>query len=189
MALGHVDAEGDINALDASLGEEERICVKYYEHCRQSLLASHDWGFATKQVALTLTSLTPVDTRWAYAYQYPSDCVRFTRVINTADADDKVKFVVTRDATEGKVILTNTEDALGEYVIDISDASEFDPLFVETLSWWLAFHIATPLTGSADKRNTAMRTYLQVTPAASAKDANEAEDQRDDAASWIEARA
>lgn len=189
LALSHVDSEGTIEDLDPGLGEEERVCNLFYSICRRQVLSSHPWGFATKQVALSLSTLTtPVDTRWEYAYQYPSDCLKFERLINVADPDVKLPHkVINHDGD--KVILTNEEDALGEYIIDVTDVTRFDPMFEMSLSYWLAAHIATPLTGSEQKRQNALTMYAQVHPGTKAKDANEDTDPSDEEVSWIKARA
>lgn len=189
LALTNANAEGSIEALDPTLGEEERVCSLWYEPLRRQLITRHPWSFATKQLALTDTGGTPVDTRWAYMYQYPSDCYYMQRIINVADPDTPIDFVVIRDETNKKVILTNQDEALGEYTIDVTDPAEFDPQFVLVLSWWIAAHIAKPLTGSDDARDHAVRMFSNLMPVQQAKDANEKQDTTTHDASWIDARA
>jgi len=188
LALSHVDSEGIIEDLDPTLGEEERVCSLFYDVLRKQLLTSHAWSFATEMVSLTLTTHTPLDTRWAYAYQYPGRCLKFNRIVNQADPDTKIPYIIMRDTTEIQLILTNEQNAIGEYIIDIEDPNEFDATFELALSWLIASHIATPLTGSSDKRQHALNMYAGLLPVAKIKDANEIEDQPEPQASWIDAR-
>ena len=70
MALGYI-AKSRITSLTDST-EEARQCNLYYDHLRQQLLTSYNWGFAKRVSALALVSDT---TMFGYDYVYALSCV------------------------------------------------------------------------------------------------------------------
>lgn len=47
----------------------------FYGTLRDNLLSSYPWRFCLGAVELAQLTNTPIDTRWAYAYQLPTDCL------------------------------------------------------------------------------------------------------------------
>jgi len=88
LALSHIRV-GSINALtEASIQAQQ--CKLLYPILRDSVLENAPWQFATRIVSLA--ELTDVEVfNFAYAYQYPSDCLKIKRLIlnwETINRDD-----------------------------------------------------------------------------------------------------
>jgi len=79
--------------------------------------------------------------RWEFAYTYPSNCVAMNLVYNegTANKSKGEDFrEVYDDVNNAKIIVTNCEDALGEYTFDLEDTTLYDAVFIKVFSYILA---------------------------------------------------
>lgn len=192
QALANIKAEALIETLDESVddSEEVRYCNIYYDQLRKQVLRDHEWGCATRYVTLTLTNTTPLDTRWNYMYQRPSGYLRIQKIVNPADANVKIEYEQENHETEGRVILTNQEDAIAKMTIDLEDVSEFDDDLFNALSWLLASHIAGPIGAGSNWATKALQMYNSMVGTAEATDSNEQEDGHSGevVASWTSAR-
>ena len=150
----------------------------FYDCARKSLLRAADWRFATTKKPLVLLGtvenalLHPTDLsyqdvlpQWAYTYAYPTDCVRFRKVFNTHTYDNITPwndrtigdhtgrvalFEVARSPQTNQLCVgTNYADAWAEFTFNITDETQFDDMFQDTLGWTLAAELAIPL--SCDK--------------------------------------
>jgi hypothetical protein len=77
-ALSNIGNSRSINSLTEA-SKEAGQCSLHFDSCRDAALADFDWNFATKRLALADTNNPPPD--WAYAYQYPTDCLRITEIM------------------------------------------------------------------------------------------------------------
>lgn len=87
--------------------------------------------------------------RWSLAYTYPSNCLAMNLVYNegTINKSKGEPYVETYDSVNNaKVILTDCEDALGEYTFDLSDTTIWDSVFCAIFSLKLAEHMSPALT-------------------------------------------
>ena len=81
---------GSINNLDEG-SIQAQVCKLKYPVMRDRLLKESPWGFNHKIKALSV--LTTEVFNWAYAYQYPTDCLKINRLVGAyeelanADAD------------------------------------------------------------------------------------------------------
>lgn len=134
--------------------KQARIALRLYGQTRDDLLREQDWGFAERNVALTLlktaptggyfppttwngTSYPPIP--WIYEYQYNSDMIK-VRSIKPApliipDFDPQpVTFRIENDnyfSTPKKVILCNVQNAICTYTGQITDMTTWEPSFTE----------------------------------------------------------
>ena len=69
FALSKLGRKSNIESLTEDSAEAGEVNL-WYDFCLDMALASYDWSFARKRVALATHSST-VPTEWAYAYQYP----------------------------------------------------------------------------------------------------------------------
>lgn len=148
IALGHLK-QRPITAI-TDLSVQAQVANLYYESARKETLRGHDWSFATVAEDLALVAnYTPTDN-WFYAYAYPANCLALWHVynngtVNKTSGDD---FRVLYDPTNGqKVVVSNTEDGIGEYTYDLSDTSMYDANFVTAFAYRLAADMAPQLTG------------------------------------------
>lgn len=174
LALGHLGDRATVSSIDPPEGSAQaEHCSRFYPMARDVLLAKHSWGFAT--VRTVLAELPNNSTQWAYTYAVPNDMLTPISVIeNTAPSDYSVAvpvaytpqnviafgatvytpqpFAIERDGLV-QVVRTNVENAMLRHTVRVEDPGQFDPLFVETLSYLLASYLAGPIikgdTGTA----------------------------------------
>lgn len=177
-ALSNIGNSRSINSLEEA-SKEAGECSLHYEACRDSVLADFDWNFATKRLALADTNTPPPD--WAYAYRYPTDCVRITAImlpgIRNPTAEQRVPYEVGVDAAgTGKLIYTDQNEAWLKYVMRVTDVNMFDAIFIEALAWRIAAAINMALTGNADLGTFALNMYNRVILSAGSHSMNESQE-------------
>lgn len=114
-----------------------------YDAARRSLLRSHPWSFGLTQAQLSADATSPV---FGYARRYlrPPDCMRPV-VFGDIWVGQGVVGITTRYrydagmpkpyALKGRYIHSDYASPVNyEYVTDVEDTTEFDPLFVIALS-------------------------------------------------------
>jgi hypothetical protein len=80
-ALGHI-GEGHLIANLATDRTPAGIAIKrFYDQCRQSMIAEHDWQWARRWT--TVTGYSPVPETWAYAYLRPAGCASVRVLLST----------------------------------------------------------------------------------------------------------
>lgn len=196
LALSHLGEQPLVTALTPvpSGGAYASKCAIFYPIARDAFLEMHDWGFATRRKTLGELALgDDLPPAWAYAYEFPSDCVKPRRVLPPGapanllpppggaqpvalDDDRGQDFKVEMTPTGVKVIYTNVEDAVLIYTRQVTDTTKFTPLFVLALSRLLAAHLAGPvIKGETGMKVAAaqMRIFLELEGArAMSSDAN-----------------
>ncbi|WP_286952878.1 MULTISPECIES: hypothetical protein [Aminobacterium] len=148
----------------ASLDEqsvEARVCLQHYDPCRDEVLRSFEWPFATKVAALATVAGVSFPG-WEYTYSLPSDCLYPRKIVLSSGESVPVALFEIRASSNGtsKYIVTNTEKAYLEYTGRIEDPTMFDPQFVQVLSCRLAAQIAVALSVDSRKRGEMMELYL-----------------------------
>lgn len=176
-ALQLLGAIAIMNLTDNSA--EARECSRAYDSCRRAELRAHLWNFATARATLAPDGATP---NFGYQYQFtlPTDCIRII-LPNDAELDWK---------QEGRKILTNTQSspfAAGmwnasntaspvlylNYISDIQDPTQFDPLFCEALSHRMAIAMCERITQSNQKKQILQAEYKESIAEARVTDAFE----------------
>jgi len=149
-------SEASLNALDI------------YGQTRDALLRERDWGFAKRDLSLTLIKAAPPggynpmtpwttaypQTPWFFEYAYPADCLKL-RSIKRAPiflpdfTPDTELFQIASDNTQPagqtRVILANAPYAIGVYTARVTDMTQWEPLFVEDLIATLGRKLAQAL--------------------------------------------
>lgn len=150
MALSHLGVGDQITDLDTESSKEALACRLWYDKCRDQVLRAFAWPFATIVEDLTLVEEEPNDgLEWAYSYRYPSACISLRRILSGARTDSqssKVPYRIVRDDA-GRLILSDLEDAQVEFTQLVEAADQFDPLFVDALSYLLAAKIGPRVCG------------------------------------------
>ena len=180
MALAHLGVGATISAIDER-SAEARACTAFYDLCRNQVFRDFPWPFASKQDALALVEEFDGETlrasEWAYSYRYPADALVFRRILSGSRQDTRdslIPYRLLRD-DDGALILTDVEDAEGEWTVVVENPEEYPPDFVVALSYLLAFRIA-PLVTKGDQFRLgaqAGQLYLREIAIARANAANE----------------
>jgi hypothetical protein len=172
-ALSHIKV-ANITSLD-QVCEPARQANLFYDCVRKSTLRACDWRFATKKILLNLlgtveqAQLYPADLSkqdyipgWLYTYAYPAGCARLRKIFNAemfynitpfndrslADRSAKINlFEICRSPrTDVIAVGCNLPNVSAEITADITDESQFDDMFQDSISWGLAEELCIPLS-------------------------------------------
>jgi len=184
FALSHLGARQIESLTDAT--KEARKCNLIFDQVRDTVLEDHDWSFARRRGTLAL--LPDTYTGWDLAYQYPSDCLSFRKILDNSTRR-KVEFeMLANDDLNKRIILTDQVTAEGEYTARVTNPEMFSALFVSALSWRLAADLAYSLKASLKLKETMLNEYVQVLSIAKTRNANEGRKQPENINELTEAR-
>jgi hypothetical protein len=192
MALSHLGISKQIANVETERSAEAEACREFLDQAIEEVLLAWAWPFASKIASLALVEEDP-NTEWAFSYQYPSDCLRITRILNDFDRNEtienEVKFRVQGD-NDGRQILTDKEDAQAEYTVKITNVARFDADSVMCISLLLAAYTSSRITkGDPFKKgDRALQLFYQKLPNTAAKAANEERRDRAPESEFIRAR-
>lgn len=153
LALGHIYAGSGISNFDTDQSEAARACRLFYDPCRRMVLRGFDWSFASRFRELSLVDddspLEDLGNEWAYQYAYPSTCLKVRRILSGARTDTNTTRAAYKimDMDAGKMIFTDTAEAVAEVTQDIEETGRFDEDFVLALSYRLGAMLAPRLAG------------------------------------------
>lgn len=211
MSLAHISVApiSDINENSNSAN----ILNSFWDACVRETLRAAPWDFNTVYVTLAQSASYKIITNWSFAYQYPANCVRVWRILSPISGTSIVgifpgiypntsvnswngfnmqrqKFQVRYDpVNNGKVVLCNAAQAMGEYSVPITDVTQFDDMFVRALSLRLAAYVCTPLINDDVKAGALMK--LAEGSASDAMRMNEEEsptEQNQESSAFLDAR-
>jgi len=190
LALSHIRA-GRVTQtqLDNDSSREALACNTHYDTSLKFVQKTNPFGFnqTIKQLALTDPAVDVFN--WAYAYDYPTDCIYIERLIlpfeaNTADATSTLVYadrnrlynlypqdlrakveheVLNIDGA--RVIVANISELYAKYRILVTDDTLYTADFDEVISWYLAAKIAIPIVGGKlgqALRNDALNMYQSL---------------------------
>jgi hypothetical protein len=149
LALSHIGQGVEIQAMDER-GAAAEACNAFFEVARKKILRDFTWPFASKKaqsLALVEEFDTDSNSEWAFSYRYPTDCLYFRKIQNGLRArspDTDTHYEISHDS-EGKLILTDFEDPVGDYTVDHGDTNIWPEDFSVALSYLLAHYIAPRL--------------------------------------------
>jgi len=169
LALSHL-GDDRINSLDDAT-RQGRACKLHYAIARDAVLREHPWNFATSREYLALLSgVNPAG--WSYAYAYPSECIFAREIWQEVEQLAPTPFEVIRVSGQRRIV-TDEVDAVLEYTAQIADPTQFDPLFIDALSYKLAAELAMPLTRSVPITQAMLTLYANRMAQATTIDSRE----------------
>lgn len=140
-------------------------CKSQIDLTRKSELRAHRWSFAMKRAQLG-ASATPPAFGFANSFPFPTDLVRLDFVGDIfagASVTNYRSYPEAAFAVEGRNILTDMAAPLDiRYVWDITDATQFDSLFVDAFAHRLAIDVCLAMTDSTSKLQTMGVKYTAV---------------------------
>jgi hypothetical protein len=176
LALSHLGIGKDLTDVDTDAGQEALACRRFYSTALEKVLRDYDWPFATVIEALALVEEDPND-EWAFSYRYPSGALKFRRILSGQRNDTRQSRVPYRliSDSQGRLILTDAEQAEGEYTANVTDPALYSPDFVIALSYLLGGFIAPRLTAGDPYKlgEKSLRMYEYEISKARANAANE----------------
>jgi len=153
MALSELGVSEAIQALTDNT-EPAKQCNLWFTICQNQVLRDFTWPFTKRTVSLVVVTdwvqhPTTPPAEWSYAYRWPSDCYRALRMPNQIGrletARTRISYKIVSDSN-GKLLLTDLQNAQLEYVALVDDPNKWDADFCIALAYLLASHIGKPLT-------------------------------------------
>ena len=167
-ALQRIGVTATIDSLDQRILEAS-VCNQVYEMTRKKVLTETPFPFSRKFALLALSGSTPL--KWKFRYVYPNDCLQIRSIFpNIGSGYDPITlrrvakeykhpYELAVDDGDEMTILTDIEDAIIEYSIDISNPKRFNTAFESMLAWAIAGEIALPLSRDVKYAQNAFSMY------------------------------
>lgn len=151
QALGHLAHTKFLADYTADTSKVKLVLDKFYDTALARAFRDFDWPFAVFIDDLVATS-NPNATEWAYAYEYPADAARITRIVSGVWPEPPSARVAYRiightTADSGRRILTNQQDAQAEFVVPIDEPEAWPSDFAEAFALLWAGLSAPGITG------------------------------------------
>lgn len=164
LALANIGESARITSIDPPDGSAQALhCARFYPYARDTLLERHAWDFTTRQVKLVQVDNDRAD--WDYAYQWVPDATGILVLVPerlateywgrwrefrsreqwNGAAETPYVYTVATNIYGGRVIYSNTADAVVIYSSSMHDATHFSTLFIQSLSYELASRLAGPI--------------------------------------------
>lgn len=175
LALSHLGVGKEIANLTSDDSQEAYALRRFYETVLNKTLRSFPWPFALRSVALALVAEDPTP-EWGFSYRYPTNALYVRRIKSGIRNDTRQSQVPSRVGGDdsGRLIYTDAEDAVIEYVAKVTNPLRFTPDFIMAFSLLLAHYIAPRLSQSDSKLGErAFALYTREIDEAKALAANE----------------
>jgi len=204
IALSNIRA-ASINTFTENSVQAQQCQLKY-PILRDRCLKELAWQFNRKIVALALLEEVEV-LNYAFAYAYPTDCLKIQRILTAADEvsttsttstcrhrGDRRGFRALRGPTQQvpyevfnfsdvKVIGANCSDIRIDYSSRVRDPNLFSEDFIMAFSYLLSAELAIPIVGAElgrALRRDSLELYQQYLASAIADDINDKYTERRD---------
>lgn len=192
LAISHLGSGKTIANVETEKSQEAASCRIFFDLARDATLEDFPWSFATKIMALDLIEEDPND-EYDFSYRYPSNALKFIKIqsgIRNDNRQTRVTYKIGYDST-GKIIFTDQDDAIGEYIIRVSDVALYTQSFCIALSYRLAAFIAPQIVGVANAASASklmLDLYQMSLTRAQANNLNEQQPDDTSVGEFIESR-
>lgn len=161
---------------------ESKVLKTQWASALKASLVDMNLDATTKYESLELLVENPTDIdNWVYVYKYPQECALLRRIRSMADKDDRsthidklIRLYTYQEQTQ-KVIMTNEQEAVVEYIPDDIPLSTLSPLAAQCIAHRLAWQSAPLIVGKGARtlRNSIFQTYQTLKIEAQVHDRNE----------------
>ncbi len=164
MALSFIGNSNPVSSF-ADNTTESRLCSRYYDIARKTILSEFPWSFAKRSSVSLVADTTAIHPVYAFVYDYPADALRILRIgngVSTGNVDYIAVYeVVSAVVDDGskQQILCDIADARADYIADVEDAALFSAWFIEALAWKIAANVAVGLSGDPKIAQYAEQRY------------------------------
>jgi len=159
MALSYIGMRAYMIESLSDSSAAAQACQMLYPAQRDELLILAPWPFAVKRATLDLAT-DQIEGGYAYTYDLPTGCLWPLEIIDSLKIRRVVEKIDFR--WEGRVLLTDKEDAVLRYIDAVTDASLFTPEFASALAWKLAIALAGALSADPNNHARLLQTYQMV---------------------------
>lgn len=154
MALLRIGVTRTIDSLDSPT-EEGRACKAVFDWCRDAVLASFDWPFASRWEQLAEPVGDPIQG-WAHTYALPTGCLVAREIwcgLRNPRTDQRTPFEVA-----GGLVGTDAEAPVAlRYTARVTHF--YPPGFKEALAWRLAIDLTLALRKDGSLYGQAKQEY------------------------------
>lgn len=161
LALGALLLTKQISDIDSDSSKENKVLKQFYPIALAQTLQDLDLDATSEEVALELVEEEP-NTKWAYAYKYPTKCLFFRRIVSGERRDNRSTSIPKAIGMLNgvRVIYTNEPDASGEYIRSDINLNALNASAGLALAYRLAFLSSALIVG---KGALAIRQDVQAT--------------------------
>jgi hypothetical protein len=207
MALSHLSMSQGIQSIDPpDQSEQAKVCAFWYPKMRNWLLREAPWNFA--YVNQVLASDATTFPGWAYAYQYPDDCLELIAITTQYGLRFGQTFwstywwpqsggipkiptkVVQSTAVPGElaILCDLTSPVYAFYIQCVTNTQLFDVQFSDALSFYVASRVGGPLRANAQKVQACAQAAEMMKLKAIAQSMNESQQDNERVSPSISAR-
>ena len=176
LALGVLLLQRQIVNPDTDQSNEAKVLLSHWDTALWSALEDMDLDSTSTQVDLSLVATDP-NGLWVYAYKYPNNCAFFRRLQSSIETDNRSTHIPKRTGIyEGqKVIFTNQENAIAEYIPKDLPLNSLSPNAAMTIAAKLAELSSSLVTGKGARelRKDILDKYVLYKARAQAHDQRE----------------
>lgn len=188
LALQQMGRSTRIASLAETTTEAGPICALQYPISRDAVLRAFPWNFAATRATLTAHAEAP-DFEFDNYYKLPSDYLWLRKIIDAYDEPYKVERFSSSSSGVIKVIATNLGSPIYIiYTARVTEPTEFESLFIQTLAAHIAANIAIPLTETRAKANDLWQAYRAKLQEARSVDSQEDSADPFPQGSWVDGR-
>lgn len=151
----------------------ETICARHYDQTRREVLRKHPWNFAIKRAQLTKDATAPT-FGYAQAYNLPNDWIRLVTIGDDSVDEIRDRYEIENGQILGSDLDSSTANTINiRYIYDVTNVTEFDPLFLKVLYLQLAINMGAKFSVTAALIKEIKEELSQVAPWATAVDGQE----------------
>lgn len=149
-ALAKLGATRITSLADGSLNAD--LCAEAYERCRDDLLRTHTWNFATARVKLDTPDATAPVFGFENRFPLPADWLRTISVFGDEagcwQPRYKVEASLAADTNKVGFVLADPDEIWLRYIKRVSNTDAMTPDFRELLATLIARELAMPIAQS-----------------------------------------
>lgn len=148
------------------------ICQNIFPHVLDTVLESHEWGFAKSRAILALVpSKVPYSHTYQFKYGIPSDCLRPLLVLpcHNWGGMPGENYPLSYEI-EGEYLLCNVEQAELLYIARVSEPKRWPAYFATVLVMKMAAGLATARNNDKQQKQMYEQKYEYELAKACAKD-------------------
>lgn len=152
---------GRIASFDDA-GKAAAVLKRQYPIQRNALLESYNWTFSIGRATLSADATAPA-FGFSYRMLLPADCLRFVGIYDGIGSPNSYGSLAGTNAPgnysgskilhkiEGRFLMFDSDTAMIFYIREVTNVTEFSPLFGEALALKLAVDIGYDLSAGAQR--------------------------------------
>ncbi|WP_299444692.1 hypothetical protein [uncultured Rhodospira sp.] len=167
--------------------KQARFAKRQYPIKRRQLLRSYRWNFAIRRTSLAPEASAP-SFGFNHKFLLPYNAIKVIGLYDENEPQNNYTSTRTPFKVEGRYILADEDTLRIFYLEDVIDPNQFDPMFTESLSWFLAWELGYALSGGPQIAEQARQSFYQSIREARFADAIEGQPEIIQSSEWLDSR-